>query len=458
VKSKRPLLIIVAGALCAAAAAVGVHQALSRVQSGGTQQEGVALLLAMRDIEWGEPLVLNNTGEDANVMFVNGWPKDLTPAGAITEQEYITTRQMRANSAFVRHEPVLEPQIVPEEEFVPPTMVVEKVVVDPDEISSGRLRRGARVDLLHMVNDTPTDFMHSVRIYAVGSLDARGRPVETDEPAPYLFVLIRKEDHKQFLKAKFASRFIVVPASDPKAEGPVLVDRRGEEEARRAEVQAMVRRGRELMEKQDYERALTVLTEAAGKYPQMQVCVEAKGDVAECKRLLAEAYCERARTALEQKDFAAATKWLDKLDKELADVSSVREEARQLREATDEALAAHRETARYRSVLTGLQAALDRGNLPRAEELIEELKGFRDEEFAPGPDLMAPGDALGNYGGRLREAKTRFDVDTKALQFHLARGSYEQARRELQEMRESFPEHPGVEALAERVAKAAPAD
>ena len=450
------MFIIVAGVLCAGAAAFSVQQALSRVRSGGPRRESVPLLLAMRDIRYGEPLVLNGMGANANVMFVEDWPKNLTPAGGITEHDYVTTRQMRANTAFVKHEPILESQVLPDDEFVPPDMVYERIRIDPDDVNSGQLRAGLKVDVLQMEGDTPTVLMRSVRIYALGNLDAQGRPVEAKDPEPTVFLLIKKADQIEFLRAKLASRFILVPASDPQIEGPLLVDRRSEQEARRKEALTLLEQGRALMQKQDYERALTVLTEAATKYPGVEdLSAEAGREAASCRALLAKAYCDKARRALEEeKDFAAATKWLDTVEKDFGDVTDVRDRVRQLRQATTEALAVHREQMRYQSLLSDLDAALTHGNLPRAEELLATLETFSDRDFALGEGVPAPRAALRDYGHRLNDVTTQFQVDTQVLEAHLKRRNLEQARAKLQEMKKAFPEHPGMEELTQKVAAA----
>lgn len=454
-KTKQPMLIIVAGAACAIVAVLMVQRALLKARPVPVAEPGVPLLVAMREISYGEPIVLQGTGDKANVMFVPDYPVRLKPEGAITEPEKITTRQMRAKVAFVKHEPVLEPEIVPDSQFVPPDMMQERVSVDADDVKSGRVVAGHKVDVFKIVGNTPVDFMRSVAVYATEMPDASARKGQS----AYASLLIKKEDRVTFLKAKYAGQFLLVPAADPEAEGPVLVDTTGSEEAQKADVRAQLDAARELTKKGQYEDALAALEAAQGKYPDLKdLNDEMGGEIAQCRRQLADKLYQDARKAVDQNaDFTTALRLVDRIEREFAEVDDVVKKAQALAQDAQKARSAQLAQARYEALLTDLPAAIDQGNLPRAEQLVGDLEQFKATGFAPQGGLVKPEAALADYSKKLADAQGRYDVDKKVLESFLKQQDYEQARAKLDQMHQRFPSHPELGELAKQVPPATPA-
>jgi len=450
VKAKQPLIIIAVGVVCAIVAVLIVQRQMSRAQPVPAPPEGIDMLVAARPIEYGEVLVAE--GPDANAMFVSGWPKELRLEGAITK-ELLAGHKVRVLAAFVKHQPILDSQIVPEEDFTPPDMVREKVIVDREDIRSGRWRAGQKVDVLRVVNNAPAYFMRSVPVYAVGSLDPQGRPVKEKEPPPHVFLLVKREDHLAFLKAMYSSDLKLEEAADPSATEPVLVDTSSADEGKRQEVRGLLNVGRNLMKRGEHEKALVIFEEAGGRYPELtDVCAEAGRELSECRKVVAGRLYEDARVAVERdKDFTTALRLLDRLEEEFSGAEEAVRKSRELRRAVQQELGEHRAQAQYETVLADLKAALDEGNLPEADRIVGELRQLAQQEFQPTGGLPAPAAALADYERQLQDAANAYEVDRKVLESYLKQGKQEDARAKLDEMKGKFPAHPDIAQLEEEV-------
>lgn len=460
-KNKRPIVFIVVGIICAVLAAVGVQKYMAARTPSAEATDGLEILVAMRDIDFGEPLVPAGR-QDANVVIVADWPKNFKPEGAVTDAALVSDQVMRANALLYKHLPILERQMVPEDEFIPDDMCIERISVDRDEIKSGTLRPGMKVDVFQVVGNMPVDFMRSVQIYALGRIDSARRPVKEEDPPPNVFLLIKREDSTAFLKAKYAYHFLVREAADPHGEGPVLVDTTVAQEVKRSEVRELLAQGRGLMTEGQYEKAFALLQDAAGRYPELtDLTDEAAREVAKCRGYMAEGLYQKARDAAEdEQDFTAALRWLDMLENEFSEMEAgegvrrVLQKAKELRVTTAEGLQRHRDLLQYRTVLKDLDAALSRGNLPRAEELLADLHQFSRKGLEPEADLPPPADALQDYAEKIGTALAGYEIDKKVLESHLKQGNYEQARVKFREIKETFPQHPDIDKLEELVSAA----
>lgn len=450
-KGKQPVIIIGVGVACAIVAVLIVQHQISRAQPAPAPAAGMEILVASRPMEYGEVLVLD--GPDANVAFVSGWPQELALEGAITRKESVTARKLRARSSFVRHEPVLESRVVPEEEFTPPDMVREKLAVDREDVRSGRWRAGQKVDVLRVVDNSPSYFMRSVPVYAVGSLDAQGRPIKEKDPSPHVFLLVKRQDHLAFLKAMYTSDLTLEEAADPNAPEPVLVDRSGADEGKRQEVRTLIEAGRDLVKRGENEKALGVLQEAGSRYPELtDVCAEAGRELAECRKRVAAKLYEDARTAADQdKDFTTALRLLDRIEKEFSDADETARKARDLRRVVQQKVGENRAQAQYEMLLADLKAALGEGNLPQAEQMVAGLRQFTEQQFEPPAGLPAPSDALAEYEKQVQDAVNAYDVDRKVLESYVKQGKQEDARTKLDQIKERFPAHPDLAKLEELV-------
>lgn len=455
-RKKRSGMFILVGALCAVFAVLVVQRRLRKDQAPVAAFEGTDILLASRDVQYGELLVLEGHGENANVMVVSGWPSDRKPEGALTDGAEITESTLRAGDSFVKHEVILAGKVVPEDDFIPNGMLVERVNIDKDDIRSGRLRAGMTVDVLQVIDNVPRNFMRNVRVYAVGELDPQKRPVKQDNPSPNAFLLIKKEDRLAFLRAKYNSSFLLVEAVDPAIEGPLLVDGSVRQEAKRAEVQSMLDEGQALMAAGDYEKAFPVLRRAAELYPEINdLSAEAAGQAAACRQNLAARRYEQAVRAVEQdKDYSLALHHLDTLDSEFADVQSVIRQGTDLRRVVDAALEERRCQTRYASALTDLPASLAGGDLPRADQLLGELKLLKDQGFKPEGDEQGIEKAIADYQEKVREVRKAYDSDKMVLESYLRQGDLAQAQEKLQQIKEKFPAHPEVAQLEASLAAA----
>ncbi len=447
-RSKRAILLVVLGAVCAVVAVVAVNKRL-KPQPGGTVVEGVEILLANRDIVFGEPL--RSSGDDANVIFVDGWPKHLTPAGAITDEAAFAEQQMVANTSFVKHQVVLQPQILSEDEFIPKGMYLKKIAVDSDDIKTGRFRAGMKVDLLWLRGREFVDFMDCVQIYAIGRLDEKGRPLKEEKPAPNVYLLVKDEHERAFVNTK-EDDFRLSRPRESGCEGPILAIL--PEEVRKKEAQWLLDRGRELIEEGEHERAVALLREVTLAYRELaKIGSQAKQEITRCAKAMAEGLLEQARRAAEGGvDYPRALSILDDVEgrPECRDDEGIMQQVNDLRQSIQKEM----EQAQYGELLKVIGEALVQGNLPAAENLLLDLAGFGDRAFEPAAGSPAPAAALSNYQKLLKDARADFHLDEQILKAHLQQGKQAEARAKLEDMKKKFPAHPGIAELEALVSAA----
>lgn len=444
-RSKRALLLIVVGTLCAAVAAWAVQKRISAAGSRAAPIDGAQILLAARDIEFGEALRLPGEHDDPNVMLVSGWPKNLLPAGAIGRKEDIMERQMIAGASFVKHQPILQPQIVAEEEFVPQGMYLQKVVLDPDHIR--RFRPGMTVDVSLWDGEGFVDFMRCVRIQAIGKLDRHGRPVQEEEPEPNVHFLVKEEHETAFMKIE-GQQFHLSKAADADCEGPILVSA---EAMRMTEARWLLDRAYTLMAEGEHERALALLREITAGYPDLaEIGSDAGQEAEQCREIIADKLLLDARAAFEEDgDRELALKLLSRIEMQpdYEDDEEVMQRVAQLRMAVQRDIG----QAEYDELLRDIKEALAKGHLPAVEGLLTNLEQLSERGFEPGSGQPVPAEALRSYRAQLRASQSDFELDTKVLQAHLEQGKYAEARAKLQEIKQEFPAHPGIEQLEKLV-------
>jgi tetratricopeptide (TPR) repeat protein len=254
--------------------------------------------------------------------------------------------------------------------------------------------------------------------------------------------------------ASGSDHFVLLESENPDPAGPVLVDSGAAAQIRKDEAQGLLDQARSSAGAGDYERALGLLEDISSDYADVSsVCAAAKREADNCRLKLGEALYEKARDAVERtKDFTAALRWLDMIEKEYARGGKLQEKAEKLRETTLAALDKNRNELRYQTLLTNMGKALDRGDLPQAEKLLADLKALVAEGFEPSEGGGGSQQAEAYYAGRLADAQAKFSIDKKVLESHLKQGNYEQAREKVEEIKERFPEHPEIAELEDLLA------
>ncbi len=451
-RTKKPFLYIAAGLITAVIAVFFVNKRLSQAQSAPVQDSRVPLLLATRDLGYGEKLVLAGEGQEGNCRFVS-WPKDVVPAGAIKDREKVTDQHLRARTEIAKHELILERRVANEEDFIPEDMVPERVGVNKADIKSGLFRPGMKVDILRIVGKNAVEFMRSVRVYAVGRLDLFGHPTKDDDVDPNVFVLIRKDQRVPFIEASLSGSFRLIEASMPDLSGPVMVEHGGSPEARLKQARAKMENIKRLLEAGDPGKALSELEVVTEEFGDLEsVATDAAVLAGRCRQAIAADLLAAATHAFEvNKQYDAAAALLDQIERQTPDLNGITRQVAELRSKVNEAIEEQQRLSEYRELLSGLEKALSTGDLPAADEAVAGLEGFAASGFSPGGDLTPPAEALAEYSARLRRDKSEYDLDKRVLESYLKRGSVAQAREKLQQMKERFPGHPEIAQLENAV-------
>ncbi len=447
-KTQRAILYLAVGVVCALVAALAAHRYLSQGGTNEPQVERVHILLATRDISFGERLVLPGEGEEEehNVRFV-AWPRNLVPAGAIPEEEKAETlgEVCRAWTDITQHEPILKPRVIADADFIPESMYLERVRVDREDIVSGLLRPGMSVDVLQMVDRRPLDFMRCVRLYAVGSLDRLGRPAprREDDVSPNVLLLIRKEHRQDFIAADKSHELLLRPAAGPCGNGPVLVNAYQQEQVRRQEAGDLLAAARQLIEEGEYEDALSTLERAVSQYGELgEVTEQAPTLAVEARAGLAASLLRDAETALnEDADFSRTMSLLDRIERECPE-HGLDERVADLRARAERALQDHRRAARFTSARREVEQAIARGRLPQAEEKLRELESFEGGPFQTEQGEVSPEEVYRQLRRRLHEAGSRYRLDRQVVETFVNDGQFERARQKIGQMKEQFPDHP----------------
>ncbi len=441
-RSKRALIFVVAGAVSALIAVLAVHKRLSGAKAAPAPADGATILLAKRDIEFGEQLRLAAEGDqDANVFFVTRWPKEMMPAGALSDKEAFAEKTMVAGVSFVKHEPILQAQVVPEEEFIPEGMYPQKIVVDTD--NARRFRPGMKVDVLTFTNGKLEDFLRCVTIYHIGRLDRQGRPIREEEPKPEIWLLVKDEQERAFLQNK-ADEFRLSPVADENCEGPVLASPLTAEKTQQDEAQWLLDKSRALMAVGEYERALALLREIVAGYSAVEkVARDARRELGTCGKAIGENLLGRGQAAFEAGNYDVAQKELTRIEllAECASNEQVMQGVKGLRQSIEKAV---RESD-YTQQVDRLDQALAQGDVPEAERLLAELT---DGDYGASPEV------LGDYERRLQDVRSDFDLSKKVLLAHVEQGKNAEAVAKLQEIKGKFPAHPEIKRLEELVAGA----
>jgi len=439
---------LVACLLCASVSAFAAYRYVAG-KPGGDPTPRTEVLLAMRDIRQGEPLSL--TGEGANVMFV-AWPKDVVPHGAVRAREELEKNRWRARTGIVKHEVIQTTRLVPESEYIPDDMYLQMVKVPEEDLKSGRLRLGMKVDVLRVTDKQPVEFMRCVEIAAIGRLNEHGLPLPEKNPPPNVWLLVYKQDRSAIVEAEFNSRLLLVEAADSSCDRPMLVQQPSSEEVRKQQAQALIAQAKTLEAAHQYAQALDVLNQVLVDYGDLAtVAAEATTAANRCRDLAANDLYERARLALESdKDYAEALRLLDQLENDYPRATDTREKARALRKKAEVELEEYRQKVRYQATIEELDAALKDGRLSLAEEKLEELRALFVEGVTP-PNGAAAEQVFNDYSRRVKTAQSNFQILKQAMELFLTRGDLVSAREKLDQIRQKYPANPELTELERKV-------
>lgn len=183
-RAKSMVLLLIAG-VCGLVASIGISQVIERRGQGAAEVEMGELFVAITDIDIGAKL-------DATNVKLDKWPKDRIPEGAISSLEEIKDRFPRVR--LYAGEPILTPKLMDSKDGVdqatkiPEGYRVVSVKVTMDEVVSGLVRPGDRVDVILFlrkgsdINRTMAQtFLKDVRVFAVNSETERAKDNKGEE-------------------------------------------------------------------------------------------------------------------------------------------------------------------------------------------------------------------------------------------------------------------------------------
>ncbi|MFW6188854.1 MAG: SAF domain-containing protein [Planctomycetota bacterium] len=450
-RRKRAIVYLVAGLVCASVSVFAAYRYVSGVGAGGGNMPRTKLLVAMRDIPQGEVLRPQQDGE-GNVGFVK-WPAHAVPQGALRTEKQLTEEGLRARTDLFKHEVVQEARVVAEDQFVPEDMYLQMVKVKEEELESGRLRLGMKVDVLRVTDQGPEEFMKCVEIFAVGRLDENGLPKVEEDPPPNVWLLVNKKDRSAFVQADYQGNLLLVETEDPTGPGPRLVDGRNSEKQRRREAAEKLQQARSLAKAGEHERALEVVKALEAGYPDVgDVVGQAAVAAANWRKELAQKLYDRARIALEgEEDFSEALKLLERIEREFPSAPEVLEQARRLRSRASDALERHRAEVQFQSAMDDVDAALRSGELPRAEQRLDEMSRLSEKSIDVDDRYDNAEEAFTAYARRVKKAGSDFRIMKQALELFLKRGDLEAAREKITQIKDDFPQHPEIAELEKKV-------
>lgn len=236
---KRAILYLFAGGLLLVCLAVLVI----KKKGGGPKAPPVQvdrILVAMKTIPFGTPLVLYDQEKKTGNVFHYPWPAQMLPEGCIKDPKEIAGGRLLAFGTFVRNEPILQRMTIEKDKFVPNGMFLFDIDVPASDIDLQKFRTGDYVDIFIIGDRELTPFISCIRVFAVGRLpwlEEEG-PVDPKAPPkrlpPKLYLLAREENRMELLQTRLNQRLLVepVPPGRDCSQGPVLIARKKEEPAK----------------------------------------------------------------------------------------------------------------------------------------------------------------------------------------------------------------------------------
>lgn len=304
--SKRAVLYLMAGIICAGVALILGRRHLGTTSGSGQEVKFTRIMLAVDDIEFGEGLVLMEGEGEGNVKFVK-WPEEIALEGAIEEAESFKQRDTVAAVRLVRHQPVLERLIIDRQDFIKPGMYVEMITVDRRLVSAWK--PGMKVDIFKVGEREAEKFIQCAKIYAVGEFppekligEEQPKAKKPGEVTPNVFVLLPTEFKEAVIETRLYSRLELSPADRDCGDAPELVVR--EIVDVRALVTASLSEGELLLRTGRPAEALTVFESILAEYPTVPEAKRAADLAQQCKSDLAEEALKKAEAAFAAEQYA----------------------------------------------------------------------------------------------------------------------------------------------------------
>ncbi|MFO8006382.1 MAG: tetratricopeptide repeat protein [Candidatus Brocadiia bacterium] len=413
------------------------------------------MLVALRDIGFGEPIEVHGQAEDPNARLLP-WPQEWLPAESIRGVRDLGDTEWVARERMVKHEPILRPRLIAKENFIPDDMYLQRVRVPEEDIKTGMLQAGMKVDVLEIIDNKPREFMRCVRVYAVGSRNRVGKPSASEgEVSPNVFLLLKKKHRLTFLDAQLAHEFRLLEAAGPCGDQPVLVEQESQEVIRTREAERMLAEAGEAMASGRHEDALSIMDKVTEQYEDLpKVVAKAAEARQECLQQMADQLLARARSAVEREEFQEALSLLEEIESDCPMAWSS-DKVQKVYSAAQQGSDQKQRLAEFRDLSGQMQAALKVGNLPAAKQRLAEAGQVLEQGLNAAPNGTDPAQVYQTLGRQLEQAEADYRLNNRqVLESFLKRGEYDRAREKLRQIREEYPEHPANEELEAMVEQA----
>jgi tetratricopeptide (TPR) repeat protein len=342
------------------------------------------------------------------------------------------------------------------ENFIPDDMYLQRVRVPEEDIKTGMLQAGMKVDVLEIIDNKPREFMRCVRVYAVGSRNRVGKPSASEgDVSPNVFLLLKKKHRLTFLDAQLAHEFRLLEAAGPCGDQPVLVEQESQEVIRTREAERMLAEAGEAIASGRHEDALSIMDKVTEQYEDLpKVVAKAAEARQECLQQMADQLLARARSAVEREEFQEALSLLEEIESDCPMAWSS-DKVQKVYSAAQQGSDQKQRLAQFRDLSGQMQAALKVGNLPAAKQRLAEAGQVLEQGLNAAPNGTDPAQVYQTLGRQLEQAEADYRLNNRqVLESFLKRGEYDRAREKLRQIRQEYPEHPANEELEEMVEEA----
>jgi pilus assembly protein CpaB len=197
-RAKSMVLLLIAG-VCGLVASIGISQVIERGKGGGEVAMG-ELFVAVAPVDIGAKL-------DATNVKLDKWPKDRIPEGAIRKLEDLKDRFPRVR--LYAGEPILDAKLMDSKDStdrsqtIPEGYRVVSVKVTMDEVVSGLVQPGDRVDVLAFIrankgevpNTVVQTILRDVRVFAINAETERSTEPNGEQMIAKTCSLLVKPNH-----------------------------------------------------------------------------------------------------------------------------------------------------------------------------------------------------------------------------------------------------------------------
>ena len=438
---KRAIVFLAVGVICAGVVVVAAAKFLQGSEKEKKGPEGVKVLVAAQQVDYGTVLELPEDDKKGNVGFMR-WPKEFVPENAVTSDEELKEKELVALGSFIRYEPVLKEQMLPKEDFIPEDMLPRRIEVDPEDVEEGLLKAGMRVD----VYKNYKKFMQCVRICAVGELKYNKRG-DTDEekkkdgPPDHAYVLIKRDQMVEFEKARDSGDLKVFPSGEECTDGPVLVSKL--EGAKGRAAGELLQKGANQVAEGSLQEAIATFNNVAEEYSDVAPAVEKANQwLTTCREMVAQRIYLQAQEAFIAENFEECNQLVAQLLDSNPEAGETVEQAKELQKVAQNRV----KQKSYETLLGNIEKSLGSGNFPQAEKLLNEKlqKEFVETEFQPEKGMIPPSQAMQKYQSELQARQRAFNSEMRIFETLRRTGNVRRAQQKFQEMARRFPQHPYI--------------